>query len=102
MSGRTLNAWARRRKTAQALAARARVFPDRGVQHRDRLGERDRDVGVGGGLAGRLSRLPLQLDHPLGGGMGLGGLQPGQVIGERRVAAARPAELVPGPRVTCR
>ena len=77
----------------------ARVFPDRGVQHRDRLGERDRDVGVGGGLPGRLRRLPLQLDHPLGSGMRLGGLQLGQVVGERRVAAARPAELGPGPRV---
>ena len=77
----------------------ARVFPDRGVQHRDRLGERDRHVGVGGGLPGRLGCLPLQLDHPLGSGMRLGGLQLGQVIGERRVAAARPAELVPGPRV---
>jgi hypothetical protein len=69
------------------------------VQHRDRLGERDRDVGVGGGLPRRLGRLPLQLDHPLGGGVRLGRLQPGQVISERRVAAARPAELVPGPRV---
>ena len=77
----------------------ARVFPDRGVQHRDRLGERDRDVGIGGGLPGRLGRFPLQLDHPLGGGVRLGRLQPGQVISERRVAAARPAELVPGPRV---
>ena len=31
--------------------------------------------------------------------MWLGGRQLGQVIGERRVAATRPAELVPGPRV---
>ena len=69
------------------------------MQHRDRLGERDRHVGVDGGLPRRLGRLPLQLDHPLGSGMRLGGLQLGQVIGERRVAAARPAELVPGPRV---
>src|SRR5690349_272206 len=31
--------------------------------------------------------------------MRFGSLQLGQVIGERRVAAARPAELVPSPRV---
>src|SRR5690242_11381027 len=31
--------------------------------------------------------------------MRLGGLQLGQVVGERRVPATRPAELVPGPRV---
>jgi hypothetical protein len=69
------------------------------VQHRDRLGERDRDVGIGAGLPRRLGRFPLQLDHPLGSGVRLGRLQPGQVISERRIPAAGPAELVPAPRV---
>ena len=89
----------RRRPLVAGQPRPARVFPDRGVQHRDRLGERDRHVGVGGGLAGRLRRLPLQLDQPLGRGVRLGGQQPRQVIGELRVAAARPAELLPRPRV---
>ena len=73
-------------------AGTALVLPDRGVQHRDRLGERDRYVGIGGGLPGRL-RLALQLDQPLGSGVRLGGLQPGQVLGERRI----PAPCTPQP-----
>jgi hypothetical protein len=80
-------------------AGAALVFPDRGVQHRDGLGERDGDVGVGGGLAGRLGGLAFQFDEPLGGGVRLGGVQPGQVIGEGGVAAAGPAELAAGARV---
>ena len=55
-------------------AGAALVLPDRGVQHRDGLGERDGDVGVGGGLAGRLSGFAFELDEPLGGGVRLGGL----------------------------
>ena len=54
---------------------------------------------VGGGLAGRLGGFAFELDEPFGGGVRLGGLQPGQVIGERRVAAAGPAEPGPGSRV---
>ena len=73
-------------------AGAALVLSDRGVQDRDRLGERDRDVGVGAWLAGRLGGFAFKLDDPFGGGVRLGGLQPGQVIGERRVAAAGPAE----------
>jgi len=41
------------------------------------LGERDGHVGVGGRLAGRLRRLPFQLDEPFGAGVRLGGAQPG-------------------------
>ena len=88
-----------RRPLALGLPRPAGVFPDRGVQHRDRLGERDRHVGVGGGLASRPGRFALQLDQPLGGGVRLGGLQPGQVVRELDVTAAPPAQLVPGPRV---
>ena len=69
-------------------AGAALVFPDRGVQHRDGLGERDGDVVVGGGLPGRPGGLAFELDQPFGGGVRLGGRQPGQVVGERRVAAA--------------
>jgi hypothetical protein len=81
------------------LAGSAFVFADGNVQDRDGLGERDRDVGVGGGLAGRLGHLAFQLDPPLGGGVRPGGHQPGQVIDELQVTAARAAELVPGPRI---
>jgi hypothetical protein len=77
-------------------AGAALVLTDRGVQHRDGLGERDGDVGVGGGLAGRLGGLAFQLDEPLGGGVRLGGAQPGQVTGEGGVAAAGTAELAAG------
>ena len=80
-------------------AGAALVLPDRGVQHRDGLGERDGHVGVGGGLPGRLGGFAFELDEPFGGGVRLGGRQPGQVIGERRVAAAGPAEPGPGARV---
>jgi hypothetical protein len=69
------------------------------VQHRDGLGERDGDVGVGGGLARGLRGLAFQLDEPLGGGVRLGDLQPGQVIGERGVASTGPTEPVTGARV---
>jgi hypothetical protein len=73
--------------------------PDRGVQHRDGLGERDRHVDVDGGLPGRPRGLAFQLDQPLGGRVRLGRHQPGQVIGEGRVSAAGPAELGAGARV---
>jgi len=61
--------------TAQAGAAF--VFPDRGAQHRDRLGERDGHVGVGGGLAGCLGGFAFQFDEPFGGGVRLGRFEPG-------------------------
>ncbi len=80
-------------------ASAALVLPDRGVQHRDGLGERNRHVGVDRRLAGGLSGLAFQLGEPLGGGVRLGGRQPGQVIGECRVPAAGPAEPGAGTRV---
>ena len=80
-------------------AGAALVLPDRGVQHRDGLGERDRDVVVGGGLPGRLGGFAFEFDEPFGGGVRLGGRQPGQVVGEGRVAAAGPAEPGAGARV---
>jgi len=81
------------------LAGAALVLPDRGVQHRDGLGKRDRHVDVHGGLPGCLCGLAFQLDQPLGGRVRLGRHQPGQVIGEGQVTAAGPAELGPGARV---
>jgi len=74
-------------------------FPGSKLQHGDGLGERDGHVGVGSGLTGRLGGLPFQLDEPLGGGMRLCRRQPGQVIGERGIPAAGPAEPVSGSRV---
>jgi hypothetical protein len=80
-------------------AGAALVFPDRGVQHRDGFGERDGDIGVSGGLPGRLGCLPLELDEPFGGGVGLGGFQPGQVVDELWVAAKLSAKFGPGLRI---
>ena len=77
----------------------ALVLPQRGVQHRDGLGERDGHVVVGGGLAGGPGGFAFELDEPFGGGVRLGRRQPGQVVGERWVAAAGPAELGAGARV---
>jgi hypothetical protein len=62
------------------LAGTALVLPDRGVQDRDGLGERDGDIGVDGGLAGGLGGLAFELDEPFGGGVRFGGCQPGQVV----------------------
>ena len=77
----------------------ALVLPDGGVQDRDRLGERDGHVVVGGGLAGGLGGLAFEFDEPFGGGVRLGGFQPGQVVGEGRVPAAGSAESGAGVRV---
>jgi len=89
----------RRRLLVSGEAGAALVFPDGGVKHRDGLGERDRDIGVGGGLPGGLGGFAFEFDEPFGGGVRLGGFQPDQVIGERRVPAAGPTEPDPGPRV---
>ena len=78
----------------------AGVFPEGGMQYRDRLGERDGHVGVDRGLAGRPGRLPLQLDYPLRRRMRLSGPQPRQVISELGITAARPPQFVPCPWVT--
>ena len=80
-------------------AGAALVLPERGVQDRDGLGERDGDVVVGGGLPGGLGGLAFELDEPFGGGVRLGGRQPGEMVGEGRVPAAGPAELGAGARV---
>jgi hypothetical protein len=69
------------------------------VQHRDRLGERDGHVVVGGGLPGGPGGLAFEFDEPFGGGVRLSRLEPGEVVGEGRVAAAGPAELGSGARV---
>ena len=58
-------------------AGAALVLPQRGVQHRDGLGERDRHVVVGGGLPGRLGGFAFEFDEPFGGGVRLGGGEPG-------------------------
>jgi hypothetical protein len=85
-----------------AQASAALVLPDRGVKHRDRLGERDGDVVVGGGLPRCLGGLAFEFDEPFGGGMRLGSLQPGQVIGERWVAAPGRPILAPVRGSVCR
>ena len=80
-------------------AGAALVLPQGGVQYRDGLGERDGHVVVGGGLPGRLGGFAFELDEPFGGGVRLGRREPGKMVGERRVAAAGPAELGSGARV---
>ena len=77
----------------------ALVFPQGGVQDRDRLGERDGHVVVGGGLPGRPGSLAFELDEPFGGGVRLGRLKPGEMVGERRVPAAGPTKLTARLRV---
>ena len=89
----------RGRLPVAAEAGAALVLPDRGVQDRDGLGERDGDVVVGGGLPGGLGGFAFEFDEPFGGGVRFGCLEPGQVIGECRVTAAGPAELGSGARV---
>ena len=89
----------RRCRLIPGQAGPALVLPDRGMEHRDRLRQRHRHVGVRRRLPGRLRRLPLQLQQPLGCGVRLSRLQPRQVIGELRVIAPRPAQLLPGQRV---
>jgi hypothetical protein len=88
-----------RRLLVAAHPRAALVFPDRGVQHRDGLGEEDGDVVVGGGLPGGLGGFAFEFDEPFGGGVRLGGGEPGQVVGEGRVAAAGAAEPGAGVRV---
>jgi hypothetical protein len=80
-------------------AGAALVLPDRGVQHRDGLGERDGHVVIGGRLPGRPGCLAFQLDEPFGGGIRLGRSEPGEMISERGVAAAGSAEPGTGARV---
>ena len=80
-------------------AGAALVLPQGGVQHRDRLGERDGHVVVGGGLPGGLGGFAFEFDEPFGGGVRLGRLEPGEMVGEGRVAAAGTAELGAGARV---
>ena len=82
-----LKAILRRRLLVTGLPGPAGVLPNRGMQHRDRLGERDGHVGVDGGLAGHLGCLASHLDQPLRGGVRFGGRQPGQVIGELGIAS---------------
>jgi hypothetical protein len=52
-----------------AQAGATLVLPDRGVQDRDRLGERDGDVVVSDGLPGGLGGFAFELDEPFGGGV---------------------------------
>ena len=89
----------RGRLLVAAKAGAALVLPHGGVQDRDGLGERDGDVVVGGGLPGGLGGFAFEFDEPFGGGVRLGRREPGQVVGEGRVAAAGPAELGAGARV---
>jgi hypothetical protein len=66
------------------------------VQDRDGLGERDGDVVVGGGPPGGPGGLTLEIDEPFGGGVRLARLEAVQVVSERWIAAASPAEFGTG------
>jgi hypothetical protein len=50
-------------------------------------------------LPGRLGGFAFEFDEPFGGGVRLGGGEPGEMVGEGPVAAPGPAELSAGTRV---
>ena len=75
------------------LAGQARVFPEGGVEDRDRLGQRNRQVEEQGALPGPADSLGPQFALALGGGVRLGGQQLRVQVGGFPPAARRPAEL---------
>ena len=89
----------RGRLLVSGQASATLVFPQRGVQHRDGLGERDGHVVVGGRLPGGPGGFAFELDEPFGGGVRFGRREPGEMVSERRVAAAGSAEPGTGSRV---
>ena len=75
------------------LAGQAGVLPEGGVEDRDALGQRDRQVEEEGALPGPADSLGPQLALAFGGGVRLGGQQPGVQVGGFAAAARGPAQL---------
>jgi hypothetical protein len=75
------------------LAGQAGVLAEGGVEERDALGQRQGQVEKKGALAGFLDGFGPQFASAFGGGVRLGGQQPGVQVGGFAAAARRPAEL---------
>ena len=74
------------------LAGQAGVLPEGGMEDRDRLGQRDRQVEEQRALAGLPGGFDPQFVLASGGGVRLGGQQPGVQVGCLAAAAGRPAQ----------
>jgi hypothetical protein len=74
------------------LAGQAGVLPQRGVEDRDALGERQGQVEEQGTLAGLASGLGAELAPAFGGGVRLGGEQRLVYLGGLAAAGGRPAQ----------
>ena len=77
------------------LAGQAGVLAEGGVEDRDRFGERNRQVEEEGALPGLPGGLDPQLAATFGGGVRLGGEQPGVQVGGFPATVRCPAQ--PGP-----
>ena len=75
------------------LAGQAGVLPEGGVEDRDRLGERNRQVEEERALPSLLDRLGPQLALAFGGGVRLGGQQLRVQVGGFAAITRRPAQL---------
>ena len=75
------------------LAGQARVFPEGGVEDRDALGQRHRQVKEQRALPGPADSLGAQLAAAFGGGMRLGSQQRGVQVSGLAAAARRPPQL---------
>jgi hypothetical protein len=75
------------------LAGQTGVLPEGGVEDRDRLGQRDRQVEEQRALPGLPDSLGPQLALALGSGVRLGGQQLGVHVGRLAAAGRRPAQL---------
>ena len=74
------------------LAGQAGVLAEGGVEDRDRLGQRDRQVEEQGALPGLLGGFGPQFALAFGGGVRLGGQQRGVQVGGFAAAARGPAQ----------
>ena len=84
------------------LAGQAGVLAEGGVEERDALGERDRQVEEERALPGSSDRFASQFAFVFGGGVRLGGQQPSVQVGGLAAVARGPAELdaIGGPALT--
>ena len=74
------------------LAGQPGVLPEGGVEDRDRLGQRHGQVEEQGALPGLLGGFDPQLVLAVGGGVRLGGQQPGVQVRGFPAAVRRPAQ----------
>ena len=79
-------------RSVPGLAGQPDVLPQGGVEDRDRLGQRDRQVEEQRALPGLSGGFDTQLVPAFGGGVRLGGQQPGVKVGGFPAVAGRPAQ----------